>query len=137
MQQQPCCPDFCHSALNLKGGTGNLSRKIPNTMKPADAAPLLCAGITVWSPIAKYVTKPGMKVCFAFCIIAPHVTMVVVPLPRSCHPSPNNTSFKHEGTYCAVEQDAPCHDVCPPATCWHHCLVTHCQTCQARHQGRR
>ena len=74
-------------------GSGNLAVKIPNTMKPADAAPLLCAGITVWSPIAKYVTKPGMKVCFAFCIISPHVTMVVVPLRRSGHPLPNNTSF--------------------------------------------
>ncbi|DBA82260.1 hypothetical protein WJX79_003382 [Trebouxia sp. C0005] len=43
-------------------GSGNLAVKIPDNMSPADAAPLLCAGITVWSPIRKYVTKPGMKV---------------------------------------------------------------------------
>ena len=43
-------------------GSGNLAVKIPDNMQPADAAPLLCAGITVWSPIKKYVTKPGMKV---------------------------------------------------------------------------
>lgn len=46
-------------------GSGNLAVKIPDNMKPAHAAPLLCAGITVWSPIAKYVTKPGMKVRIA------------------------------------------------------------------------
>lgn len=43
-------------------GSGNLAVQIPDNMDPADAAPLLCAGITVWSPIRKYVTKPGMKV---------------------------------------------------------------------------
>ena len=43
-------------------GSGNLAVKIPDAMQPADAAPMLCAGITVWSPIAKYVTRPGMKV---------------------------------------------------------------------------
>lgn len=49
-------------------GSGNLAVQIPDNMDPADAAPLLCAGITVWSPIRKYVTKPGMKVSTVLCI---------------------------------------------------------------------
>ena len=49
-------------------GSGNLAVKIPDSMNPADAAPLLCAGITVWSPIKKYVTRPGMKVCI-ICVV--------------------------------------------------------------------
>ena len=43
-------------------GSGNIAVKVPDNMHPADAAPMLCAGITVWSPIKKYVNKPGMKV---------------------------------------------------------------------------
>ena len=36
--------------------------KVPDGIEPADVAPLMCAGITVWSPISRTVTKPGMKV---------------------------------------------------------------------------
>ncbi len=35
--------------------------KIPDSISSAEAAPLLCAGITVWEPIAEYV-KPNTKV---------------------------------------------------------------------------
>ena len=42
---------------------GALAAKIPDDMDPADAAPLLCAGVTVWNPIRTHVTSPGMKVC--------------------------------------------------------------------------
>ncbi|KAL3152712.1 hypothetical protein ABBQ38_012303 [Trebouxia sp. C0009 RCD-2024] len=43
-------------------GSANLAFKIPEAIEPAEAAPLLCAGITVWSAIKRYVTRPGMKV---------------------------------------------------------------------------
>ena len=39
-----------------------LAQQIPEGIDLAEAAPLLCAGVTVWSPISRYVTKPGMKV---------------------------------------------------------------------------
>jgi alcohol/geraniol dehydrogenase (NADP+) len=35
---------------------------IPESLDSASAAPLLCAGITVYSPLRKHITKPGMKV---------------------------------------------------------------------------
>ena len=74
-------------------GSGNLAVKIPDTMNPADAAPLLCAGITVWSPIAKYVTKPGMKVCIHPCQLCNQVLDTVhylccVLASLSGHPLP-------------------------------------------------
>lgn len=36
--------------------------KIPQGMDPAQAAPLLCAGITTWSPLKHWGVKPGMSV---------------------------------------------------------------------------
>lgn len=36
--------------------------KIPDAMDSADAAPLLCAGVTVYAPLRKYIKVPGMKV---------------------------------------------------------------------------
>lgn len=36
--------------------------KIPQTMDNAQAAPILCAGITVWSPLQKWRVGPGSKV---------------------------------------------------------------------------
>lgn len=39
-----------------------MAQKIPEDIDLADAAPLMCAGITVWSPISRYITRPGMKV---------------------------------------------------------------------------
>ncbi|NIJ17767.1 putative zinc-type alcohol dehydrogenase-like protein [Sphingobium vermicomposti] len=36
--------------------------KIPQTMDSAQAAPILCAGITVWSPLQKWRVGPGSKV---------------------------------------------------------------------------
>lgn len=35
---------------------------IPDGLDSASAAPLLCAGITVYAPLRKYITHPGMKV---------------------------------------------------------------------------
>ena len=35
---------------------------VPDTLDPAGAAPLLCAGITTWSPLRKLGAGPGMKV---------------------------------------------------------------------------
>lgn len=36
--------------------------KIPDALDSASAAPLLCAGITVYSPLRTYIKHPGMKV---------------------------------------------------------------------------
>jgi uncharacterized zinc-type alcohol dehydrogenase-like protein len=36
--------------------------RIPPGLDPAGAAPLLCAGITTWSPLKQYGCKPGSKV---------------------------------------------------------------------------
>ena len=35
---------------------------IPASIPSAEAAPLLCGGITVYAPLARYVTRPGMRV---------------------------------------------------------------------------
>jgi uncharacterized zinc-type alcohol dehydrogenase-like protein len=42
-------------------GSADLAAPIPKDVRPQEAAPLLCAGITVYSPVIKYV-KPGSKV---------------------------------------------------------------------------
>jgi len=36
--------------------------KIPDALDSASAAPLLCAGVTVYTPLRTYMTHPGMKV---------------------------------------------------------------------------
>ncbi|KAJ3117432.1 hypothetical protein HDU96_006813 [Phlyctochytrium bullatum] len=36
--------------------------KVPDALPSHVAAPLLCAGVTVFSPIKRYVTRPGMRV---------------------------------------------------------------------------
>jgi uncharacterized zinc-type alcohol dehydrogenase-like protein len=36
--------------------------KVPSTLDPASAAPLLCAGITTWSPLRHWGAGPGKKV---------------------------------------------------------------------------
>jgi len=36
--------------------------QIPDAISSADAAPLMCAGVTVFAPLARYVTRPGMTV---------------------------------------------------------------------------
>jgi len=38
------------------------SYKIPDNLDSASAAPLLCAGVTVYAPLRKHITRPGMKV---------------------------------------------------------------------------
>lgn len=35
---------------------------IPDALDSAEAAPLLCAGATVYAPLKKYMTRPGMRV---------------------------------------------------------------------------
>ena len=42
---------------------GALAVKIPEEMSSQDAAPLLCAGVTVWSPIHRYVTAGAPLHC--------------------------------------------------------------------------
>ena len=64
----------CHSAVAVK---------VPDGVNPAEVAPLMCAGITVWSPISQKVTKPGMKVPFW-----PHCTLLsVICCKRCCEPA--------------------------------------------------
>lgn len=36
--------------------------KIPASISSEEAGPLLCAGATVYQPLKKYVTHPGMRV---------------------------------------------------------------------------
>ncbi|MGO4754950.1 hypothetical protein AB4212_41190, partial [Streptomyces sp. 2MCAF27] len=36
--------------------------RVPETLDPAAAAPLLCAGITVYSPLKRFGARPGTKV---------------------------------------------------------------------------
>ena len=36
--------------------------KIPESISSAEAAPLMCGGVTVFAPLQRYMTKPGMKV---------------------------------------------------------------------------
>jgi uncharacterized zinc-type alcohol dehydrogenase-like protein len=61
-----------YSGLIVLGGLGGFQHtlrapgafafKIPDTMPSEDAAPLMCAGITVYAPLRKWITRPGMKV---------------------------------------------------------------------------
>ena len=42
--------------------TADFAYKIPDALDSASAAPLLCAGITVYTPLRTYIKYPGMKV---------------------------------------------------------------------------
>ncbi|MBD2137252.1 NAD(P)-dependent alcohol dehydrogenase [Anabaena sp. FACHB-1237] len=42
--------------------TADFAYKIPDNLDSASAAPLLCAGITVYTPLRTYIKNPGMKV---------------------------------------------------------------------------
>jgi uncharacterized zinc-type alcohol dehydrogenase-like protein len=39
--------------------------RVPDGLDPAEAAPLLCAGITTWSPLRQYKVGPGTRVAVA------------------------------------------------------------------------
>jgi uncharacterized zinc-type alcohol dehydrogenase-like protein len=41
---------------------GDFAYKLPERLASADAAPLLCAGITVYAPLRTHITRPGMRV---------------------------------------------------------------------------
>lgn len=43
-------------------GAGHFAVKIPDEIDSASAAPMLCAGVTVYSPLKKYGAGPGKKV---------------------------------------------------------------------------
>lgn len=43
-------------------GPGHFAVKIPDELDSATAAPMLCAGVTVYSPLKKYGAGPGKKV---------------------------------------------------------------------------
>ncbi len=39
--------------------------KVPEKLSDEKAAPLLCAGVTVFAPLKRHGAKPGIKVCFS------------------------------------------------------------------------
>jgi alcohol dehydrogenase (NADP+) len=41
---------------------GQFAFKIPEVISSAEAAPLMCAGVTVFAPLQRYMTRPHMKV---------------------------------------------------------------------------
>jgi uncharacterized zinc-type alcohol dehydrogenase-like protein len=43
----------------------NFVLRIPSELDVAAAAPLLCAGSTMWAPLRRYVTRPGARVAIA------------------------------------------------------------------------
>jgi D-arabinose 1-dehydrogenase-like Zn-dependent alcohol dehydrogenase len=63
-------PEGSHAAGQVtQGGWADRVRcssafvfRIPAAIPSAEAAPLMCGGITVYAPLRRYVTKPGMKV---------------------------------------------------------------------------
>ena len=55
---------------------GALAVKIPDDMSSQDAAPLLCAGVTVWSPIHRYVTAGAPLHCQAVEILGLHLVVL-------------------------------------------------------------
>ena len=42
--------------------SANFTFKIPDAIDSADAGPLLCAGITMYTPLRAYINRPGMRV---------------------------------------------------------------------------
>ena len=60
-----CClpyPFRYHSASPASSPLASFVMHIPDALPSADAAPLLCAGITVYSPMVYYgLNKPGLK----------------------------------------------------------------------------
>lgn len=53
---------FPTAAQPPKQPQADFGYKIPDNMDSAVAAPLLCAGITVYAPLRKFVRRPDMKV---------------------------------------------------------------------------
>lgn len=67
--EENLCPESEDTCLGHYGGFAEYIRtdsrfvfKIPETMDSAQAAPLLCGGITVYSPLKRYGVTPNMKV---------------------------------------------------------------------------
>lgn len=75
--EEQFCPtcSYTYNAVDRRDGTptqGGYSEaivvterfvlKVPETLDPAAAAPLLCAGITTWSPLRHWKVGPGSKV---------------------------------------------------------------------------
>lgn len=62
-------PDPVESGVRTQGGYSeaivapeDFVVRVPETLDPAAAAPLLCAGITVYSPLKRFGARPGTKV---------------------------------------------------------------------------
>lgn len=68
-EENVCRQDYTGLIVGNHGGFANKLRapadfadKIPDGLDSASAAPLLCAGITVYNPLRTYINHPGMKV---------------------------------------------------------------------------
>ena len=68
-EENVCKQGFTGLIVGNHGGFANKVRskadfayKIPDALDSASAAPLLCAGITVYTPLRTYIKYPGMKV---------------------------------------------------------------------------
>jgi uncharacterized zinc-type alcohol dehydrogenase-like protein len=68
-EENVCQKGYTGLIVGNHGGFANCLRapadfayKIPDALDSASAAPLLCAGITVYSPLRTYIKHPGMKV---------------------------------------------------------------------------
>jgi uncharacterized zinc-type alcohol dehydrogenase-like protein len=68
-EENVCQQGFTGLIVGNHGGFANKVRspadfayKIPDALDSASAAPLLCAGITVYTPLRTYIKYPGMKV---------------------------------------------------------------------------
>ncbi|WP_046730734.1 NAD(P)-dependent alcohol dehydrogenase [Streptomyces humi] len=62
-------PDPAHPGAHTQGGYSeaivapeDFVVRVPETLDPAAAAPLLCAGITVYAPLKRFAAGPGTKV---------------------------------------------------------------------------
>lgn len=67
--EEQFCPEYKITGISVQGGyaeymkaPGNFITKVPEGLKPEEAAPLFCAGLTVYSALRRVGLKPGEKV---------------------------------------------------------------------------
>ncbi|KAJ3036842.1 hypothetical protein HDV00_002324 [Rhizophlyctis rosea] len=68
-QENICTKGYTGTIVGHHGGfqdrvrvSAKFAFKIPDSLDSVSAAPLMCAGATIYTPLRTYVTKPGMKV---------------------------------------------------------------------------
>ena len=68
-EEEELCPSKVRTSVNRAGGFADFIRVpaafaylIPSNLNPKTTAPLLCGGITVYSPLKKYATSAPMKI---------------------------------------------------------------------------